>query len=51
MAIGAANGSRIQDAFYFLGIARFRLHHHPQALQLEFTHRVPAPADRHLNKR
>ena len=38
LTIRAANGGRIQDAFDLQRIARLRLHHHPQALQLEIRH-------------
>ena len=50
LAIGAANGGRIQDAFDLLGIARLRLHHDPQALQLESTHRISLMDSRFLTK-
>ena len=40
LAIRAANGSRIQDAFDLLGITRLRLHHLPQALQFKSTHKI-----------
>ena len=40
LAIRAANSSGIQDTFNLLRIARFRLHHQPQALQLKAIHRL-----------
>jgi hypothetical protein len=38
MSVRATNGSRIQNAFGFLWVAGFRLHEHPQALQLKVAH-------------
>ncbi len=49
MTVGSANGSRIQNAFHFIGIAWLRLHHHSQALQLESTHRISSRAHAHLS--
>ncbi len=42
LAVRAANGGRIQDAFSLVRIAQFRLHHQPEPLQLEFAHRFPS---------
>jgi hypothetical protein len=39
-AIGSAGRSWIQDSFYFLRIARLRFHQRPQAVKLEFAHRI-----------
>ena len=50
LSIGAARGSRIQNAFDLLGIARLRLHHDPQALQFESTHRISLIDSRFLTK-
>ena len=41
-AVRATSGSRIQDAFDLLGIARLRLHQHSQALQRKPTHQSPS---------
>ena len=48
LAIRAADGSRIQDAFDLLWIARLRLHHQPQSLQLKSAHRLSPPMSRVL---
>jgi hypothetical protein len=38
--IGTAYGSGIQNPFHFMRIARLGLHDHPEAVQLESTHRI-----------
>ena len=54
LTVRATNGSRIQDAFDLLRVARLRLHDQPQTLQLKATHRFPSQshaADRRPNRR
>ena len=55
LTIRATNGSRIQDTFNLMRIARLRLHHQSQALQLKATHRLSSSAvlclERHPNRR